>query len=105
MSRKRKASLRKRAEEMNSESEGVRTVSIENTIEGPSTMTVLEDLEELPAPIGTEECYSSDDEDIYGEDYEGALTSEDTSAIYSDWGSTDIYAQTYEKNLRDHISQ
>ena len=26
-------------------------------------------------------------EDIYDEDYEGALTSEDTSAIYSDWVS------------------
>ena len=91
MSRKRKASLRKRAEEMNEvklRAKSVRTVSIESTIEGPSTMTVSEDLEELPAPIGrVEECYSSDDEDIYDEDYEGALTSEDTSAIYSDWVS------------------
>ena len=61
------------------------TVSIESTMEVPSTMTVSEDLEGLPAPIGREERYSSNDKDICDEDYGGALTSEDTSAIYSDW--------------------
>ena len=29
--------------------------------------------------------YSSDEEDLCDEDYEGALTSDDTAVIYSDW--------------------
>lgn len=84
MSRKRKASLRKRAEEMNEAKSRVRMAGVENTMEGPSTM-VSEDLIDLPAPVGMEESYSSDEEDLHDEDYEGALTSENRSAIYNDW--------------------
>ena len=53
MSRKRKASFRKCAEEMNeakSQAKLVRTATTENTIEGPSTI-VSSDSEDLPAPI------------------------------------------------------
>ena len=87
MSRKRKASLRKRAEEMNeakSRAKLVRTATTESTIEGPSTIVLL-DSEDLPAPIAIEECNGSEDEDMCDEDYKGMLTSEDTAAIYSDW--------------------
>ena len=86
MSRKREASLRKCAEEMNeakSQAKLVRTATTESTTEGPSNI-VSSDSEDLPAPIAIEECNSSDDEDVCDEDYEGTLTSEDTAAIYSD---------------------
>lgn len=72
MSRKREASLRKHPEEMK------RKI--------PSTVvSVSEDLTDLPAPVGTEEGCSSDEEGFYDADHDGALTSEDISAIYSDW--------------------
>ena len=70
--RKRKASLRKHPEEI------IRKI--------PSMVfSVSEDLTDLPAPVGTEEGCSSDEEEFYDADHEGALTSEDISAIYSDW--------------------
>ena len=47
--------------------------------------SISEDLTDLPAPVGTEEGCSSDEEEFYDADHEGALTSEDISAIYSDW--------------------
>ena len=43
-------------------------------------------IEDLPAPTGIREEYSSDDDDdACDEEYKGTLTSEDTAAIYSDW--------------------
>ena len=48
-------------------------------------VSISEDLTDLPAPVGTEEGCSSDEEEFYDADHEGALTSEDISAIYSDW--------------------
>ena len=78
ISRKRKASLRKRVEEMNEaklRAKSMRTATTE------SSVIVSEDLD-LPAPLA-KESYSSDDKN--DEDYEGAITCKDTSAIYSDW--------------------
>ena len=94
LSRKRKASLRARAEQMNEANARRRLAiseTIESTIEGPSTSLVLETaeanslLEDLPAPTGIEAEFSDDEADACDEDYMERLTSEDTAAIYSDW--------------------
>ena len=89
-SRKRKDSLKERAKEMNEgnlKAKLARTVTIESTIEGPSIIIDSESFEDLPAPTGIEDNYSSDDEHTYDKDYDEKLTSKDTSAIYSDWVS------------------
>ena len=67
-------------------------VTSESTMEGPSATDILEtnsSIEDLPAPTGIREDYSSDedDDDSCDEEYKGTLTSEDTAAIYSDWVS------------------
>ena len=89
-SRKRKDSLKERAKEMNEgnfKAKLARTATIESTIKGPSIIIDSESFEDLPAPTGIEDDYSSDDEHTYDEDYDEKLTSEDISAIYSDWVS------------------
>ena len=89
-SRKCKDSLRERATEINegnSKAELARNATIESIIEGPSIIIGSEGFEDLPASTGIEDGYSSDDEHIYDEDYDEKLTSEDISAIYSDWFS------------------
>ena len=90
MSRKRKASLRARAKEMNeaklSKSPGTEITT--ELHEGPSIVTIPSDenlTEDLPAPIEEGNVSSDEEEDPCDDDYEGALTSEDTTAIYSDW--------------------
>ena len=42
----------------------------------------VEELTDSAAPVGIEEVYSSDEEDLCDKDYEGALTSEDTHNSY-----------------------
>ena len=39
----------------------------------------------LSSAVGIEVGYSSDKEELCDKDYEGALMSEDTTAVYSDW--------------------
>ena len=88
MSRKHNASLKKQAEEMNEAKLGAKSAragTTESTLEGASTTIVSEDSVDLPAPASIEEHFSSDDEELCDEDYEGELTGEGISAIYSDW--------------------
>ena len=54
-------------------------------MEVPSIIIDSVSFEDLPAPTGIEDGYSSDDEHSYDKDYDERLTSEDISAIYSDW--------------------
>ena len=45
-----------------------------------------EDWTDSPAPVGIEKVYSSDEDDLCDEEYEGALTSKDThNSYFSDW--------------------
>ena len=85
MSRKRKPSLKKRAEEMNEAGKLARAATTESTLEGASTMIVSEDLVDLPAPASIKEHFSCDDEELCDKDYKGDLTGKDISIIYSDW--------------------
>ena len=76
---KHEALLRKRAEEMNEVKSRAKSVRIATT---KWTVIVSEDLEDLPSPLAIEESYSSDDGN--DEDYEGAITCEDTCDWLSD---------------------
>ena len=91
LSRKRKASLRACAEQMNEARMRAKLAipeATESTMEGPSATDTDSLVEDLPAPTGIREQYSSDDDDdACDEEYKGTLTSEDTAAIYSDWVS------------------
>ena len=83
VSRKRKASLKKRAEEMNEaklRAKSARAATTESTLEGASITIVSEDSVDLPAPASIEGHFSSDDEELCDEDYEGELTGEGISA-------------------------
>ena len=86
MSRKRKASLRARAMEMNeARAERKRLeMSVEQAAETPEETSSVDLLEDLPAPI--DDCNSSDEDmDEEDEDYESAISEDEISATYCDW--------------------
>ena len=81
MSRKRKASLRARAIEMNeARAERKREQTVE-TAEETSSVDLLDD---LLAPID-ERNSSDEDMDEEDEDYESAISEDEISAVYCDW--------------------
>ena len=64
--KKRKSSLKKRAEEMNEvklRAKLARAATTESTLEGASTRIVSEDLVDLPTPASIEEHFSSDNKE------------------------------------------
>ena len=71
---------RKYAEELNESKSEVRMTNIESTMEDLSVI-ILDDLTDLSAPVGIEESYSSNVEELCDEEYEGMLMGEDTSAF------------------------
>ena len=94
LSKKHKVPLRACPEQMNEAKMrvnlAIHAIS-ESTMKGPSATHVLEtdgSIEDLPAPTGTREDYSSDDDDdARDEEYKETLASDDTVEIYSDWVS------------------
>ena len=85
VSRKRKASLRARAKEMNeARAERKRLeMSVEQAAETPEEISSVDLLDDLPAPI--DERNSSDEDMDEDEDYEGAISEDEISAVYCDW--------------------
>ena len=57
-----------------------RMKNIESTMEGLSVI-ISDDLTHLSAPVGIEESYSNNVEELCDEEYEGMLMGEDTSAF------------------------
>ena len=67
---------RKHAEELNESKSKARMANIESTMEGLSVI-ISDDLTDSSAPVGIEESYSSNVEELCDEEYEGMLMGEE----------------------------